>query len=74
MHRYNISWYLDVESDPRSLKISVESKAFNGSTVLHLAAQYGGKDIVEYLVEECSADICVQNDFDLTPLHFACIG
>ena len=56
------------------MSLSVESRAFNGNTVLHLASQHGGLDIVKYLVEEYGADVAVQNDYDLSPLHFACIG
>lgn len=54
--------------------VSVESTAYNGNTVLHLSAQHGGMDIIKYLIEECSASVNVQNDYDLTPLHFACLG
>ena len=54
--------------------LSVESKAHNGCSVLHLAAQYGNIEIIQYLVEEFNAGINVQNDYSLTPLHFACIG
>jgi ankyrin repeat protein len=54
--------------------VSVDSRAYNGNTVLHLSAQHGGMDIVKYFIEECKAEINAQNDYDLTPLHFACLG
>lgn len=57
-----------------SAVISVDSTAYNGNTVLHLSAQHGGMDIVQYIVEECRAEVNAQNDYDLTPLHFACLG
>lgn len=53
---------------------AVEFRAHNGCSVLHLAAQYGHIEIIQYLVEEYNAGLNVQNDYSLTPLHFACIG
>jgi ankyrin repeat protein len=53
--------------------VPIDSKAYNGNTALHLAAQHGSLDIIQYLIDE-KADVNVQNDYDLIPLHFACIG
>mmetsp|Transcript_1052 Transcript_1052/g.1172 ORF Transcript_1052/g.1172 Transcript_1052/m.1172 type:complete len:368 (+) Transcript_1052:177-1280(+) len=53
--------------------VPINSKAHNGNTALHLTAQHGSLDIIQYLIDE-KAEVNVQNDYDLTPLHFACIG
>lgn len=81
LHRAAISGSLDTiklllsaKGSQDSPEISVECRAHNGCSVLHLAAQFGNIEIVQYLVEEFNAGINVQNEYSLTPLHFACIG
>ena len=81
LHRAAISGSLDTiklllskKGSQDGVDLSVECKAHNGCSVLHLAAQYGKIEIIQYLVEEFNAGINVQNDYSLTPLHFACIG
>lgn len=43
-----------------------------GETILHLACQQGLKDLVEYLIDECDADIEAIEEGGNTPLMFAC--
>ena len=82
LHRAAISGSLDTIKlllSPKGSQDSpdlsaVEYRAHNGCSVLHLAAQYGHIEIIQYLVEEFNAEVNVQNDYSLTPLHFACIG
>lgn len=81
LHRAAISGSLETiklllsESiNPDGPILSVDSRAHNGNSVMHLAAQYGSLEIVLYLIEQHDAQVNIQNDYDLTPLHFACIG
>lgn len=48
----------------------------NLNTALHLSSQRGMGNIVNYLITHPSIDVDInaQNEFGLSPLHFACIG
>ena len=81
LHRAAISGSLETiklllseNVNPDGPILSVESRAHNGNSVMHLAAQYGSLETVLYLIEQHDAQVNIQNDYDLTPLHFACIG
>jgi ankyrin repeat protein len=43
------------------------------NTALHFAVQHGHESVVQYLVQFPGIDIAVVNDYQLTPLHYACI-
>lgn len=52
----------------------IDAGAKNGSTALHLACQHGRLPAALYLLDECGANINATNEWNLTPLHFACTG
>ena len=56
--------------------ISGDSTMPNLNTALHLSSQRGMSNIVDYLINHptIELDINAQNEFGLSPLHFACIG
>lgn len=57
-----------------SLSSIVNKHANNGYTPLHLACRHGYLDVVNYLIEDCGADVNAIGGALLTPLHSACIG
>jgi ankyrin repeat protein len=48
---------------------NISAKDRNGDTPLHLAAQYGGLNLVEFLVKQEKHDFNVLNNDGKTPLH-----
>ncbi|MEY2393422.1 ankyrin repeat domain-containing protein [Wolbachia endosymbiont of Tettigetta isshikii] len=48
-----------------------KSATDRGRTVLHLIAEKGHLDIVEYLVDKKKADFNIKDNDGRTPLHFA---
>lgn len=56
-----------IDADPSMLKSRVK-----GETPLHIAAEQGCKEIVEFLVRK-SADVGAKNNVDETPLHKAAL-
>ena len=66
-----------------TLKMLIDEKIIEGNspmpnlnTALHLSSQRGMNHIVDYLISHSSIDVDInaQNEFGLSPLHFACIG
>lgn len=66
-----------------TLKMLIDEKIIEGNspmpnlnTALHLSSQRGMSHIVDYLITHPSIDVDInaQNEYGLSPLHFACIG
>jgi len=51
---------------------NLESRASGGVTSLHIACQYGKKDVVRYLIEEKNCNLNVENNDGLSLLDYAC--
>lgn len=51
---------------------NLESRASGGVTPLHIACQYGKKDVLRYLIEEKNCNLNVENIDGLSLLDYAC--
>lgn len=54
-----------------SHKVPIEPFNMNQSTCLHLTANNGHTDCIQFLIEECKLDINAENDGGETPLYLA---
>lgn len=78
-HAYGAS--VSAKNDPMAvLQLLVETAGSHivdvathkGTTVLHQACQDGCLAVLKYLVDTGNADLCVRDDKEWTPLHYAC--
>ena len=72
---HDVAWKGDLAGVQRELNkgADVNAKADDGMTPLHLAANFGYKEIVELLIAK-GADVNAKNGWGGTPLHIAAFG
>jgi len=63
--------YIDIVKYLIAMGIDVNTKGMYGDTSLHCAIMNGHIDIVHYLINECNADINIQNKLGLDALGIA---
>ena len=48
-------------ADPTNLAVNVNNQDKDGDTALHHVAKSGNSEMVKYFVEQCAADVYLQN-------------